>query len=205
MKSNPWIKPMLVKNTIYQSMDYKKTMFPTDQAVRKRLPCRSAEVLGLPKWSCRTAADAEFWGPAGSTSTVHDDVAAWLLDRPDRTPLLWRKSKDLTLHTQKAWVELQCSILTVREERHEGTYWIWFYISLRAGLSVLLRMQEGTQINSLNRLKSCYQKRKNHYKKWKSSKGQAKGWNRDWSQWVIQGMYKNHWRKKCVKGTAVQK
>lgn len=74
-------------------------------------------------------------------------------------------------------------------------------------LNLILHITQSRFIRAfkLNRLKSCYQKRKNHYKKWKSGKGQAKGWNRDWSQWVIQGMYKNHWRKKCVKGTAVQK
>lgn len=71
MKSTTWINPMLIKNTIYQSMDYKKTVLPVDWVVRKELPCRSAGGLGLLNWSCRAALDAEVWGPAGSTSTAH--------------------------------------------------------------------------------------------------------------------------------------
>lgn len=36
IKSNMWINPMLMKNTINQSMDYKKTVFPIDQVVKKK-------------------------------------------------------------------------------------------------------------------------------------------------------------------------
>lgn len=48
---------MLIKNTIYQSMDYKKTAFPADRVVRKELPCSSLQVA----WGCLTDPAELLW------------------------------------------------------------------------------------------------------------------------------------------------